>query len=156
METILASVLEQLLRQNDHIPEPVLALYRNHDKAGTTPVVEEYMLAIEESMRLFQAVFLVVDALDECSERPDARAKLTKGILDIQMRTNCQLLCTSRQNREIVNLFDESDTVLVRAHPDDVQIYLQSRIDDLPTLIRGDVSLRASIIARIDEVNDGM
>ena len=79
VESLLCSLVAQLALQSTSIPNGLLNLYNNkchapsiwhrrHRPAGQ-PSITELSQVLDETLSDFSSVFIIIDALDECSER---------------------------------------------------------------------------------------
>ena len=120
-ESHLATFLEQLSRHFQELPQCVTKLYEQNEELGTSPSESELLETLVSVGKLFQTVYIIIDALDETSERQGARLKFVDSILDLRQKLGASLFTTSRFNQEIQDCFNGEDTIEIRADPNDVR-----------------------------------
>jgi hypothetical protein len=103
---LLAAVLKQLTRSRPDMPDAVAQMYKNHQKHKTRPSIDEILGALQPVCSGYPAVYLVIDALDECTNRDGARTKLIDKLRKLQAKTNVRLMFTSRYIPEIEEKFE--------------------------------------------------
>lgn len=95
---LLRWVIGQLCRQSGFVPKDAMQLYR----AGVEPSNRSLVSVLSVLFRLFDAVFLVVDALDET--RDQTRLVSTLLSLTAVEFPNVKILATSRREPDIERL----------------------------------------------------
>ena len=102
---LLAGCCVQLIQQVRKPLGDVLAeVYTKHDSGKTKPVWKDIVRIFEDSTQNLDAVYLVVDALDECSEH--ARRLLLEYFKVLP--ANTRLLVTTRHIDEVICEFCDS------------------------------------------------
>ncbi|KAL8858822.1 MAG: hypothetical protein Q9178_004739 [Gyalolechia marmorata] len=153
---LLAGCCVQFIQQVRKPLGDVLAeVYEKHHSGEARPVWEDIVRIFEDSIRSLDAVYLVVDALDECSEQ--ARRLLLEYFKVLPAKT--RLLVTTRHIDEITCEFRDSPTLEIRADPSDLEEYITSRIADnrrLKGYVRDDPSLQPYICDKVTIMADGM
>jgi hypothetical protein len=102
-------------------------------------------------------VFIVVDALDECSEVDGTRARLLALFRTLSNTVN--LLVTSRDLTSIATDFCETNRLDIYASDGDVRRYIEGRIPREPRLAKhvgGHPTLQDEIAEKIIENVQGM
>lgn len=102
-------------------------------------------------------MFIVVDALDECSEVDGTRAKLLALLRTLSNTVN--LLVTSRDLPSIATEFCETKRLEIYASDDDVRRYIENRIHREPRLAKhvdGHPAIQDEIVEKIIENVRGM
>ena len=103
-------------------------------------------------------VFLVVDAIDECSSEV-CRESLS-WINKLQMNADIRMLVTSRHNIHIEKCFEQDFPghiqLTIKAHPEDLEIYLNERLMSLSECVRNSSSLRRNVKEQIKAAACGM
>jgi len=154
IQTLAAAILSQLADQCAVFPESVTALYHLH-RANKMPLrFEEVSSALIGVFQTFSQVFLVIDAVDECSDQ--IRSKLLSYLLEQQKKTRIKLLVTSRHNVNFKEEFGNCEILEIRADEQDVKIVLSSLIERLPKFVRRDEVLRNMVKNNIAAAVDGM
>ena len=155
---LIASLLEQLVRQQPNPPDTVTALYNDYFKKRTRPSFTEYLNLFQSVINnLFDDVFVVIDALDEYMEEDGSRDKLLAGIQRLQ--PNIHLLVTSRWLLNIEREFEKSIRLEIRATDEDITKYLDGRIQKEKRLrnhVKEDPFLRNTIVNTIVGNSRGM
>ena len=154
---LIASLLQQLVQQQAVLPADIKSLYEYHSKGQIRPLLSEYIGLLQAHIRCCSMVFIVVDALDECSEDDGVR-----DLFVAQLRCllpHIRLLVTSRDVTSIGEAFEGATRLEIRAHDEDIRTYLQVRIQEQALLrshIKEDPSLRDTIIDTIIAKASGM
>jgi hypothetical protein len=156
VETLLASVLKQLARCLSSLPESVKSLYDSHMDRQTRPTFNEILSTLQSISALYSRIFIVVDALDECQASNGCRTKLLNELFALQARCGANFFTTSRFIPEIDERFKDSMRLEIRASNQDIQIYLDGHISQLPRCVRRSAELRDEIKAEIIKAVDGM
>ncbi|KAL6705251.1 hypothetical protein ACN47E_007211 [Coniothyrium glycines] len=156
LEVVLATILKQLVSRRPTLSQSIRAFYEWHDKGQRRPSVVDITNALRQEALVFSRVFIVVDALDECSTEDSCRAALLAELFTIRDTCRVNLLATSRWLPEITDHFDKDDILEVQASQADVRKYLDSQIPRLPKFIVRNISLQEEIRSKIVECVDGM
>ncbi|KAI9778079.1 MAG: hypothetical protein M1839_008383 [Geoglossum umbratile] len=148
-------VINQLCRQREHIPIEVHRL--RHD--GVEPSVSSLLAALSAVLVGFQRVHLVLDALDESTNRENLMEVLLKISTDTSF-SKLRILVTSRKELDIERSFSGISTVVSLSHNrwvnDDIRVYIQNRLCHDEKLSRWPEELRAGIeTALITGANGG-
>lgn len=155
--SLVASLLQQLAQNRGTISNDVASLYRSHTRQQTRPTLQEYSKLLQSEICYFSTSFIVVDALDECSEINGTRSRFLAEIR--KLPSNVRLLITSRYISAIESEFERTTCVEIRASDEDVARYIQGRIQREPRLarhIRADPGLQKTIIDNIVQRAKGM
>jgi hypothetical protein len=121
--TLACSILRQLLEHLPHLTKSASALYLAHNKDGH-PSIYDCERIIREISQISEAVYIVIDALDECDN-----ARHLKPVLQLIDRlsqiSNCRLLVTSRPYVNGLGLsFGRSSYIKIEAHIEDIRHYV--------------------------------
>ena len=152
-ENLLAACYAQLAPQT--LPQAIIDLHRTHSTKNTRPNRQEIFGALENCITQLRTTYLVVDAMDECSE--DVRNTLMKYFRTLPEQI--RLLVTTRHVDEILLQFRDSPRVEIRANPDDLKKYIASRIEGnrrLESYMRDRASLLQDICDKVTTKADGM
>jgi hypothetical protein len=155
-EDLLGSLLKQLSRNRPCLPEPVKSLYKTHKDSLVKPSVSEISGALQLVAAMYQRVFIVIDALDECLSSNGCREQFLSKIFDLRDTTKANVFATSRPDEEIMARFQKSMSLEIRAVDEDVQAYLSSRICQLPSFVKRNPELQDRIKTTIVKEVDGM
>lgn len=110
--------------------------------------------AISDIVGSHDGVFLVVDALDECS--PDDRNELLKEIAKLQAKTTVRFMATSRGDLFATqSQFQEQSgrvcsRLEIKAVEEDIHSLIDNGLDDIKALVN-DPQLRSSISERVTQ-----
>lgn len=154
--SLLAAILKQLVQDKFSIAEPVTKLYDKHEIGKTRPSADELFDVLKIVIKSYTKTYVVLDALDECSDQEFDRNQLLKLCFMLQQDTNLNLMATSRKISDIVDKFTGKPQLEVRADTADVKLYVKGQIARLPKCIQGDTDLQERIAEKIAEVVDGM
>jgi hypothetical protein len=69
----LASLLQRLIIQRASIPDQIKNAYVAHSRKQTAPSFPEYLDLLQGQMQAFTRVYIIIDALDECTEANGVR-----------------------------------------------------------------------------------
>jgi fungal STAND N-terminal Goodbye domain len=153
---MLAAILKQLVRSRPKIPEPILKLYEQHKSRQSGPTVDEIPIACFAAIKEFKRVYIVIDALDEFSDREGQRSRLLKKLRSFQANSELRLMATSRFDPEIEAVFKGDPLLEIRASDEDVKRYVASQIHRLPSFAQDDHGLQSLIENGISNGVDGM
>ncbi|PON28791.1 hypothetical protein TGAM01_v202638 [Trichoderma gamsii] len=153
---LIANLLKQLIQKQRRIPDCVQILYDEYNEIQKRPSLTELLEALHSVSSLYSKVFILVDALDECQETDGCRKSFLSEILKLQRETNVNIFATSRFVQEIADTFDQSVHFEIRAKDEDVQAFLDSRMDRLPNFILTKPDLQNEIKTKISQLSDGM
>jgi hypothetical protein len=156
-ENLVASLLKQLIQQRSAIPGNIRDLYRHHRNKQTHPPLSEYSRLLQAELRHFSKVFIVIDALDECSEEGRIREHFLAEVQ--KLLAVVRLLVTSRHMPDIERKSEGEARLEIRASDEDVERYLESRIESqlpLANYVEMDHALRRDILNTIIRRAHGM
>jgi len=131
---IIGSLLRQLLENQQSVSQEVKKLYEHHRKRQTRPAPEELSALLRSEISRFAKVFMMFDAMDECSERNRSRTTLLSELRSLQTLAN--IFITSRPLPVLEQAFDSALRLEIRANDDDVRAYIGGRIAKEPLLMR--------------------
>ena len=151
---LISSIVQQLLQSHGFISDQMSLLYYHHAKRQTRPSFGEWSDLLQSEVRRHPKTYIIIDALDECSET--ARDTLLD---EIRRLSNTNLLVTSRPNLTIERDFEGAESIEIRASEEDVRKYLECRIPKerrLQRHVKEDPVLLNTIISTIVERAKGM
>jgi hypothetical protein len=94
--------VKQLLQRSPAISQDAKDLYAQcHEKRETQPSLKEVLQLLNTEMGRVSSLFIVLDALDECTEEGNTRAKV---ILELEKIPNVRLMITGRRDVEEIVL----------------------------------------------------
>ena len=156
IEFLLASILRQISQIQRPIPEPVKSLYDKHSRLGTFPSASDISQTISLALGPFSRIFILLDALDECSASNGTRNHLLEAVFKLQQTFSVNLFATSRFIQDITSQFANNPTLEIRAQSEDIKAYAVGRMQHLPAYVRNSQEFQDEIVARIADVVDGM
>ncbi|KAI2484784.1 multiple ankyrin repeats single kh domain protein [Pyrenophora tritici-repentis] len=131
-ELMLRSLLCQFLQRSVVIPKGVDALFSSCENGQRKPLLHALLDVVRQVAQEFAHVYVILDALDECSQRSELM-----DILETAARwqlNNLHLLMTSRKERDIERSLEgyveEENVVCLQSDivDQDIQRYVQQRL----------------------------
>jgi Cdc6-like AAA superfamily ATPase len=156
IEGLFAALTKQLLQLQPATIAPMRDMYDSHQRQGSRPSPEELLKVLKSVCFMYTAVYIIVDALDECSNGDGARDQLIDELCQLQISTSCHLLYTSSQIPEVMEKFQPHSVLDIRANEEDVRRFLIGQIPRLPNCIRQDEQLKQEVLKQIAQKIDGM
>lgn len=153
---LLASLLKQLLQSQSSLSNDVKNLSERHINKGSRPTLDEVSSALHLEIDRYSRVYILVDALDECTDDDDARGRLLSRLHELQAKMAVNLMVTSRMIHKIQQEFESAPQLEIRASDEDVKIYLGGQMGRLARCVTRDVSLQNDITSEIVSTVDGM
>lgn len=137
---MLSSMIRQLCGARPDSPAWLNNLGSTFRDKGARPTLEHLESALWNSVEGFDAVYLIIDALDECTTSKGTRATLMRSLVKLQKHSppNVHILVTSRQEPDIEAAFDrvplgsgdKIDLLRFRdAVNNDIGVFIQQRLD---------------------------
>ncbi|KAM0088636.1 hypothetical protein ACP6JD_008036 [Aspergillus fumigatus] len=153
LDTILASILGQLIRGLCHIPEQIQTFYKTYQRNEMQPQLGDILQMLDVTLRLYSHVYIIIDALDECSDFDGTRTHLISHVLDLQRHLNISFMATARFLPDIISKFQNLPSVEIRASDADVKRYVES---NLPTMVRRRSDIHDFVSSEILKIADGI
>ncbi|KAG2014518.1 hypothetical protein GB937_006745 [Aspergillus fischeri] len=153
LDIILANILGQLIRGLYHIPEDIQTFYETYQRNGMQPQLGDILEMLDVASGLYSHVYMIIDALDECSDSDGTRTHLISHILDLQRHFNISFMATARFIPGITSKFQNFPSVEIRASDADVKRYVES---NLPSIVRRKPDIHDLVISEIIKKVDGM
>ena len=151
----IASLLKQILQNTRPLPSSVKDLYNSHGKGKSSITLVE----ARELLKIFVAVqercFVVVDALDECTD--EIREQLVNELTSL--KSSISLLVTSRPILSIENMFRDATIIPIVPNKNDLEIYIDRRLETetkLHKIVKTDLLLQQEIKSTLIAKNQGM
>ena len=132
-KSFLCSLLTRLSYQCTTVPPPLARLYSQNYNGGQQPHEDSLISTLREMLRLFKRVYIIVDALDECSNSEERDQVLTfmEDVVCWKLG-NTHLWVTSRREADIEACFKPLVSHRVELHSDfidqDIQTYLHHQL----------------------------
>ncbi|KAF5989890.1 hypothetical protein FBULB1_515 [Fusarium bulbicola] len=164
VSVMLSSLVRQLCASRPDTPQPIKR-FEDYMARGDRPDIETLEAALMSAVGGFSAVFIVVDALDECPAFDGERPKLLKCLRRViaSMPDTLHIFCTSRAEPDIRTAISELLEGPTKAAIDltqnraglnrDLRLYIDTVLDT-GTYFRWSVDVKAKakniLIARAD------
>lgn len=158
VETLLRSIIAQLFTQKAETSNILDELFDRNQDGASQPTQKELFIAFSCMVREFSTVYVVIDALDECSEQND----MLQMLRDIQQWRveNLHILVTSRQLPEIENYLSDLATDGLSLHGTDldrdISLYIRERLKEDQTLARWPSEIQEQIWITLSQEARGM
>jgi hypothetical protein len=144
---LIASILQQLVQTDAEVSKEIHALYTKHITKQTRPTFDEFSILLQSEARRFSKLFVVIDALDECTESDGTRGRLLTELQKLQPMLH--LLVTARPHiRNVVDIFQDASLLEICATQEDIMMYIQGRIKT-ESKFKRHISLEDKIITAI-------
>ncbi|KAJ5169014.1 ankyrin [Penicillium canariense] len=156
---IYSAILRQLLQRQPSIPEHVSSLYKKLTQQDSRPSKDEVFEALQVTISKYNRTFIILDALDECplsDSLEGARFSFLHKIVSLPDQANVSLLSTSRLDQEVLACFENGASMEIEAAREDIQEYINVRINDLRPFVRRRPGLVQDIKDEITDAARGM
>lgn len=151
---LLSALLKQLVRNRPRFTPIVKALHDSRDEPGSR--LEELHRALSKVLASLDRTYIVVDALDECSDQYGARTKLIEQLQALQQVAKVHLFYTSRPVPEVVSSIPADAVMRIHTQDDDARLYIVGQYHRMPEFVQKSRELRETITDNIVSVIDGM
>ena len=158
LTNLLSSLSRQLIDRSNSVPETLRSSYSRHFKKGTRPSHTELLELLADIASEFSSLFIVIDALDECSSIDGTRSSLVSGLRKY-LHSGTRLLFTSRPSGDLESLYMDCPQLEIRASESDIRCHVSSRLMSEPRLVKhvaADPGLLNEILDYIVARSDGM
>jgi hypothetical protein len=151
---LMGSVLQQLVQRRGVLDDDIKTKYDDY----TSPSVEECYSFILTQIEDLNSVYIVLDALDECSEDP--RLKFLSKLKCLLPKVN--IFMTSRFGTLVPRGFQQVKKLPIRVDEEDIRKYVKIRLEDETDMIRlgdfleDDPLLETAIIQEVPKKAKGM
>jgi GTPase SAR1 family protein len=157
VDSLLASILQQLSQRHTFVREAVSTMYAFHNKRRTRPVTSQWLELLQQEFQLYSKVYVVVDALDEYGETDDDRHALVASLIDL--KPQIQLLVTSRipPSRDLP--VTEEQIMAISGSDNDIRGYLVAQIQRrgrLARLLNTDDAFTERLVHEVTQSAKGM
>jgi hypothetical protein len=152
---LLGSLLRQLAVQNSAMLDDIKSCHKN--QRDSRPSLEQISRLLHSQVQKYNTVFIVIDALDECPEAGQVRKHFLAEVR--RLRPDVQIMVTSRHLPSIESTFSQDKRLEVRAHEEDVQTFIESRMatrTELSDVLYGHDDVRSIIVATLLKKTHGM
>ena len=151
-KNLLASLWLQLAANNRDLSNEVEDLYNKYMSQGprSRPTLDEVSRILRIEVERYQKVYIVVDALDECSA--ENRTTFLRQISALP--PSVHLMVTSRFLSSIPRQFKNATKIEIEADIEDVKYYVKERINSVERLsgwVENNPSLEDDIVSTVTE-----
>ena len=160
--SLLAGLVIQAAQNIVPFPEILLELYRRHtlrdSNHPSTPTASELIDALVTVINLHEDYFILIDALDECRERPLLLEMIP--VLINRATSQCRVLCTSRWELDIQASMNNLPVNTVAIRPQqvdsDVSLFVRAVLRDDERLRCHRQGVKDLILERLTKGAQGM
>lgn len=155
---MIRSLITQFSTQTINSPVALNTLYSHSSDGQQQPTTDALMSTLQHMLDEFHHVFIILDALDECTEREE----LMDSINDIigWKDEKLHLLATSRRETDITEALRPLTTGQISLQNEtvnaDIQTYVGERLQNDPKLKKWSEEVRMEIEATLMDGAHGM
>ena len=135
------------MEQCSHLPNILQSAYTQSQSGQKQPTVEALKSILLETLKHYDHVYIIIDALDECTDR-DNLLEWIKEFTDLKP-DNLYLLATSRKERDIDEALQQLVTCQLPIQNTsvdaDIRLYILERISNDPKLKKWPTSVQGEI-----------
>ena len=140
------------------MPKVLVNLYAHCGNGHQEPTLDDLQMTLQRILDGFSSTFIILDALDECSEREKLLTWIHTLILEKDMNLGLHLIVTSRLEQEIeakfkyyhyLDLVEESDN-------HDLMAYLDYQLQNDSDLQKWNSEIQEQIKLTLMKQADGM
>ncbi len=128
------------------MPAAVANLYQKYGKQKQTPQLQDLVQALSSSCGEYNAVYIVIDALDEYE------SKSRKGLLNLlyELKDYAKVFVSSRPYpEEIRKAFGRTPQIEIKAHSTDLELYINRQIEDSDIVDDINDTFRKQLVSKI-------
>lgn len=129
-EILIKSLIVQLSTQFASLPGALANLYSHSQGGACQPSLDSLIITIRDMMKGFQGVYVILDALDECSDRAEL-LEFIAGMVGWRLG-HVHILVTSRRERDLEAGLEPhvSGQINLQEAPvdADIQVYIHERL----------------------------
>ena len=154
---LLLSIIRQLTQRRRAISEELINTYEDCEDGKSRPGTGKIIEALQYEVDSFEETFIVVDALDECSD--GVRFALLDELEKFKLKVH--LLVTSRFLDIIADRLENSVKLEISAQPQDIKAFIRAQIDEpenyrLQRMTKSDSKLQKKIEDTVIATAKGM
>lgn len=156
---ILSSILKQFSQMSSTVHDSVQQLYKKRkENQSNRPSLDGIVNALKQTIAGYSRTYIVIDALDECTDSDIHRSSLMSEIFGLHTRLGTNLFFTSRFVPQIKKDFEnrECSTLEIHATDEDIRRYLDNNMSQLPPFISKTTGLGEKLKSSIIESSKGM
>ncbi|KAL8834565.1 MAG: hypothetical protein Q9170_003693 [Blastenia crenularia] len=127
-ENLVGSIVKQITQNYPKNLFPLVRhLYQAHRDMHDRPLLTELVSILGEMLRSFQRNYIVMDALDECTD--ETRGALFDSLELLQENASLKVILTARPGTLTeIEAVGRTGFIEIRAHDEDIKEYLSARI----------------------------
>lgn len=155
---LIRSLIVQLLAQDPHLLESLQSAYSRSQNGQNKLSIKELTALLRQMMKAFNSTYILLDALDECTDRKDL-LEFIEVLRDWNI-DNLHILATSRKEKDIARSLEPLITcqlciqsALVDA---DIRIHVLDRLSTDPRLKKWPVGIQKEIEDALTKGANGM
>ncbi|KAJ4265106.1 hypothetical protein NW762_005352 [Fusarium torreyae] len=160
LDMLLSSLLKQLAGNLASMPEEVVNLHYEHDKERTRPTSKGIIYTLRKVIAKYSRVFIVIDALDEYGATGSSRKPFFQELGQLQREYQISFFMTSRFDKwialEVEEAFMGVTRIEIEAATEDIETYVDGKVDILPPAVQENKDLREAIKEGIARSAEGM
>jgi hypothetical protein len=158
LSTLMSILIRQVLERLPTLPDAIISLYESYKDSKRQVNLEELRSLLYTTSNYFKRIYILVDALDECTTEDNTRDQFLSEIFDFQKQAKIpvSVFATSRPLPLIADQFGGCMSVNISATKADVQTYIEDNISKMRNFMSTSVSLQVEITNQIIRVMDGM
>ena len=150
VEAMLSSLLKQLATAKTELSYHVLELYQKFTRQQRQPKHEDLEEVMVPTCEAFDRVFLIIDALDECS--PERRRKVLEALKRLHEVQSVSIFVTSRPYPgDVKEAFEPFPKIDIEARDPDIRKYVRREIDNNHSLDDTDEEFKEEIVVKMSQ-----
>ena len=162
VSTFMSSLIAQLCNQVVDIPEQLKGLYKRCNNGRQKATICELKMTLSRIIKDLEDVFIIIDALDECSKNGE-RGELLEFITEIKAwsSSNIHLLVTSQLELDIKEtltplLTSQAISIQGAQVESDIKVHVASQLAVDPRLKRWSSDIKTEIEKTLTAGANGM
>jgi hypothetical protein len=154
IDRLFASLVRQLGFSSWMVFQRLKALCSKCKNENSRPVRKDLEKELEEALRLVGAIYIVIDALDECDKEP--RSMLINELKKLSSKSTIHLLVTARGESDIEVLFEGNFRLPIKATEGDIELYAKERGNHFEQDLVSNQELRDKVVRAVIGASEGM
>lgn len=156
VSALLAAILRQLVECRPDLLPIVEHLHDGCKEDSSRPSRDKLFDALRQVCSRLTYTYIIVDALDECSDQYGARSQLIEQLQRLQTEADVRLLFTSRPISEVI-IRAKADIILkLRTSGDDIARYVKSQFHRMCPIVQQSVELQQDILRGVIVAAEGV
>lgn len=157
-EKLIRSLIVQLLAQCQNLPESLESAYSHSQNGQNQPTIKELTKLLHQMVKMFKSTYILLDALDECTDRKDL-LELIEEIIDWNM-DSLHLLGTSRKESDITKSLEPLNPsqlcIQSKLVDPDIRIHVLKKLSNDPLLRKWPANVQKEIENALTRGANGM